>query len=97
MWIKSLQKYSTFTETIYLHYNIHTFPISTLILNTPIFAIHLNTIFMVISSNQNLYFKIQCKKTKNEITFYDIFYTIDNSHNNMNIEIIAKKFTSLVY
>ncbi len=44
-----------------------------------------------------IYFKIQCKKTKNEITFYDIFYTIDNSHNNMNIEIIAKKFTSLVY
>ncbi len=36
MWIKSFQNYSTLVETIDLQYNIHTFPISRLILNTPI-------------------------------------------------------------
>jgi hypothetical protein len=50
--------YYTLTVTTNLHYNMHTFTILALILNTHVFAIHQNTIFMVISYTQNLYFKI---------------------------------------
>ncbi len=64
MWIKFLHNYSTFIITTNLHYNIHTFTISALILNTLMSTIHYDIIFMVISNNQNLYFKIQCRKPK---------------------------------
>ncbi len=52
--------------TIDLHYNMHTFTISALILNTHNSTIHLNTRFMVISYNHNLYFKIQCRKIQRQ-------------------------------
>jgi hypothetical protein len=62
--------------TTNLHYNMHTFTISTLILNTPDFEIHSNTKFMVISYNQNLHFKIQknVKNSRNKITIHFIIF-----------------------
>jgi len=75
MWIKSLQNYSTLTTT-YLHYNMHTFIIPSLILNTHVFIVHQNIIFMVISYNHNLYFKIQCKKFINRITIHSFIILI---------------------
>ncbi len=60
--------------------------------------IHHDIKFMVISNNQNLNFKIQCQKqNNNNNSFHDIFDTTNNSHNNMNMEIIVEVCTSLVY
>ncbi len=54
---------------------------------------------MVILSNQNLYFKIQCKKKQkqNYNSFQDIFDITYNSHNNLNMKITTKICTSFVY
>jgi hypothetical protein len=54
---------------------------------------------MVISYKQNLHFKIQCKKIqrKNYNLFHYIFHTTKNSHNNMNMKITTKFYTSLIY
>jgi hypothetical protein len=54
---------------------------------------------MVISYNHNLYFKIQCRKSikKNDNSFPYIFYTTENSHNNMNMKITTETCTFLVY
>ncbi len=52
---------------------------------------------MVISCDQNLYFKIQCKKPRDKIIFHHNFDTIENSHNNMNMKITAEVCTSPFY
>jgi hypothetical protein len=85
--------------TIDLHYNMHTFTISALILNTHNSTIHLNTRFMVISYNHNLYFKIQCRKIQRQDynSFHYILILQKNSHNNMDMEIVAEVCTSLFY
>ncbi len=51
---------------------------------------------MVISDNQNLYFKIQCKITTNKIIvhFHDISNTTNDSHNKLNAEIHEEVYTS---
>lgn len=49
------------TIITYLHFNMNTFTIVALILNIPNSLFHYDTIFMVISCNHNLYFRIQCK------------------------------------
>jgi hypothetical protein len=51
---------------------------------------------MVISYNQNMYFKIQCRKSIN-IIIISFLYIIKNSHNNKTMKIIAKVCTYLVY
>jgi hypothetical protein len=60
--------------TIDLHYNMHTFTIFALIINTPNSIVHLNTKFMVISYNHNLYFRIRCRKI--QIQDYNSFHYI---------------------
>ncbi len=52
---------------------------------------------MVISYNQNLHFKIQCKKNpeQNYNSFHYIFDITKNSHNNMNMQITAEVYTFL--
>jgi hypothetical protein len=69
------------------------------ILNTPTFPTHQNTKFIIISYNWNLYIIIQCKKLlkQNYNSFQYISDTTKNSHNNMNLKIIAKVCTSLIY
>ncbi len=53
---------------------------------------------MIISSNQNFTLKFNVKNQKqNYNSFHDIFDTTNNSHNNMNMEIIVKVCTSLDY
>jgi len=54
---------------------------------------------MVISYNQNLHFMIQCQKIQrqNYNSLHYIFDTIKDSHNNMDMEITAKVYTSLFY
>ncbi len=66
--------HSTFIVTTYLHYKYTLIHNSTLILNTHIFVIHQNTKNNDLFYNQNLYFRIQCKKSTNIITihFHDI-------------------------
>jgi len=67
---------------------MHTFIIHVLILNTPIFVVHLDTRIMVISYTKFVYFKIQCKNSRNKITIHLlIFYILKNSHNNINMKI----------
>jgi hypothetical protein len=53
---------------------------------------------MVISYNQNLHFKIHCKKLQKQdyISFYHILI-LNNPHNNMNIKFIIKVCVSLYY
>jgi hypothetical protein len=70
-----------------------TFTILALILNIFNTTIHLNTKFMVIWYNQNLYFKIRCKKFQKQdyISFHHIFI-LKNSHNNMNIKFIVEVY-----
>jgi hypothetical protein len=54
---------------------------------------------MVISYNQNLQFRIQCRKISKQ-NYNSIHYIFDipkNLHNNMDIEIIAEVCTSQFY
>jgi hypothetical protein len=52
---------------------------------------------MIISYIQNLDFKIQCRKIQKQDynSLHYIFDTTENSHNNMNMEITPKVYTSL--
>jgi hypothetical protein len=54
---------------------------------------------MVILYNQNLQFRIQCKKIQgqNFNSLHYIFYVTKNSHNNMDMEIVVEVYTSLFY
>ncbi len=54
---------------------------------------------MVISYNQNLHFKILCRKNPKQINnlFHYIINTIENSHNNMNMKITTKEYFFLFY
>ncbi len=78
---------------------MHTFTIFALILNTPNFIIHSNTRFVVISYNQNLQFKIQCRKNQrqNYNLFHHIFILKKYSNNNMNIKITIEVNVPLYY
>jgi hypothetical protein len=78
---------------------MHTFIVFTLILNTHAFTIHEKTKFMVILCNQNLHFKAQCRKIQrqNYNSLHHIFDSIENSHNNMDMEIAVKFYTCLFY
>jgi len=68
---------------------MHTFTIFAIILNTPNSIVHSNTKFVVISYNQNLQFKIQCRKIQkqNYNLFHHILILQKYSDNNMNIKI----------
>jgi hypothetical protein len=54
---------------------------------------------MVISYNQYLHFIVQCRKIQrqNYNSIHYIFDTIENSPNNMDMEIIAKVYTFRLY
>jgi hypothetical protein len=54
---------------------------------------------MVISYNQNLQFKVQCWKIQrqNYNSLHYIFYNIEDSHNNMDMEIVKEIYTYLFY
>jgi hypothetical protein len=73
-----------------------TFTILALIFNIFNTAIHLNTKFMVISYNQNMHFRIHCKKFQKQdyILIHDILI-LNNSYNNMNIKFIIEVYAFL--
>jgi len=52
---------------------------------------------MVISYNQNLHLRIQCRKIQkqNDNSLHYIFYIIENPHNNMDMEINVEACTSM--
>jgi len=54
---------------------------------------------MVISYYQNLQFKIQCRKIVRQSynLIHYIFYILENSHNNMDMEITTKVCTFWLY
>ncbi len=77
---------------------MHTFTIFALILNTPNSIVHSNTIFVVISYNQNLQFKIQCRKIQRQnYIFHHILIIQKYSDNNMNIKITIEVNVPLYY
>jgi hypothetical protein len=78
---------------------MHTFTIFGLIINTTNSIVHSNTKFVVISYNQNLQFKIQCRKIQkqNYNLFHHILILQKYSDNNMNIKITIEINVPLYY
>jgi hypothetical protein len=95
MWILFLQNYSTFTITIDLHCkysHIHNFA---LILNKHILqSVNIpNSWLFLIIKICTLEYNVERTTNRIIVHFYNIFNTIDDSHNKLNMEINEKVCT----